>query len=130
VHSAATLPRAKIIAPGRLGNIVSCTFATLQVDYSAVSHPRPKTDCCWLAEWIVTPPGKMSGIPILSCWSQSAEDWECFLSQEALLKKLHASHEWVPTMKNCQPLLREQKPDPLFLLETRFYWIADSLGKN
>jgi hypothetical protein len=36
---------------------------------------------------------------------------------------------WVPTMKNCQPLPREQKPDPLFPLETRFYWFADSLKK-
>jgi hypothetical protein len=35
----------------------------------------------------------------------------------------------VPTMKNCQPLLREQKPDPLFPLESRFYCFADSLEK-
>jgi hypothetical protein len=49
-----------------------------------------------------------------------------FLSREALQKKLHASHEWVPTMKNYQLLPREQKPDLLFPPEMRFYWFADS----
>ena len=129
VYSAAALPRAKSLRRGDSETSLLVRFAKPQVDYSEVNHLQPRIGCCWLAEWDSTPLGRKSGIPILSCWSQPAEKWEGSLSREAL-QKLHASHEWVPTMKNCQPLPREQKPDPLFSLETRFYWFADSLEKH
>jgi hypothetical protein len=84
-------------------------FARLRADYSEVSYLQPRIGCCWLAEWNSTALWKKGEIPIRSCWSQPAEDWEGFLSREAP-QKLHALHEWVPTMKSCQPLPREQKP--------------------
>ena len=127
VYSAAASPRAESLCLGDSAISFPARFAKPRVDYSVVSHPQTKINCCWPAELIATPPVKRSGIPTLSCWSQPAWDWERFLLREAP-HKLYASHEQqVPTMKNCQPLPREQKQHPLFPLESRFYCFADSL---
>jgi len=122
LYSAATSPQAVSSRLGESATTFPGRFAQPRVGYSEASHPQPRIDYyCLPVGLTVTPPVKKSGILGLSCWSKSAEQHlEHFLLREAP-QKLHASHEPVPTIKNCQPLLKEQKQDPLFPLESRFY---------
>ena len=115
-YLAAPLSRAVSLRPRDPATSFPARFAKPRVDYSEVSHPQPKIDYCLPAELIATPSVKRSRIPARSCWSQPAEGWECFLLREA-------------TRKKCQSLLRKQKQDPLFPLESRFYYFSDSLEK-
>ena len=131
LYSAATLPQAVSSRLGEMATSFPARFAQPRVGYSAASHPQPRIDYyCSPLGLTATPPVKKSGILGLSCcWSPPAELLEHFLLREAP-QKLHASHEPVPTMKNCQPLLKEQKQDPLFFISSPTHYKKKMLTQN